>query len=129
MRKLITLCVLCLSVFNLGLAASRSVPGRSQVASEPSEDMALLEDFIAATEQTLQASLKLKEKVTHYLQVQEKYLVDPSNRDVAYRMVKEARGIMDEIERHHLSQVFTNEFMGELSFFAQLGKKKGVPQL
>jgi len=129
MKKHILLWILSLCILSAAQAAPRSIPGRSQTASEVNEDMVLLEDFIAATQETLQASMELKERVTHYLQVQEKYLADPSNRDVAYRMVKEARGIMDEIEKNHLSQLFTNQFLGEVSFFAQLGKKKGVPQL
>lgn len=133
MKKVFTLfialqCVLIASAALGENDGKRSIPQRSIAEAEANEDLLLLDHFIQATGETLEASRQLREKISAYFQLQQIYLQDPSNKDTAYHMVKTARLIMEEIEEHHLNQIFTPDFMNELSFFSELSKKRGLPQ-
>lgn len=87
-----------------------------------------LENLLSATKLTIESGERLKTDIQQYLTCQAAYLEDPANRDLCFRMVRKARDVMIEIDDSNLTQVFDSEFLSELSLFAEMGKKRGLPQ-
>ena len=54
--------------------------------------------------------------------------VTTDDKELCFRMVKSATRLIHEIEECHLTDNFDEDFLGELSLFARMGSKRGIPQ-
>jgi hypothetical protein len=87
-----------------------------------------LDHLISATEHTLSTGKRVRNHVKEYLKLQKAYLENPEDRDSCYLMVRAAHDVLEEVEQARLKQAFDAEFLAELSLFAEMGKKRGVPR-
>jgi hypothetical protein len=134
---LVTLLTLCSSFYaearnpearNAIQPVTPDLPSTEKTLPTTRDEVAYLDNLIAVTEQTLIAAKGIRKQVAEYLAMQEKFIENTEDRELCYKLVKQAQVILTAIENHHLSQAFDPEFLHELSLFAKIGKKKGVPQ-
>ena len=118
---------IALSLHAQTMEVSTSLPAKAEsvTRANPAEN---LDCFILTSQQTLETAQKLQSTIQNYLRLQNHYIENPNDRECCYQMVKAAGSIMDQIDAAYLHQLFEPDFIKELSFFAQMAKKRGVPQ-
>lgn len=94
------------------------------LSSEPLEELQLM---IAATEQTLAVQKTLVEKTSTYLKSMEALENNSQSKQLAYQLVKAANSLKKTIDEERMSQAYGEDFLKELSFFAKMGNKPGLP--
>lgn len=123
MHKLYALLILaCLACF--GLAADIKKDPKELLGSQ----IAMLDDLIAMTKQTLQAETDIKALILEYQKIQEEYLRNPENKEQVIKMVRMAHRVLTKIQDHYLVQQFDPDFISELTLFSKIATKKGVPK-
>lgn len=100
----------------LSLSSAESVP-----------ELDGLDRLAAASQQTVQACQSLKLKITHYLATQEEFSKNTEDKELCYKMIKEARVILNEIEKNHLQYAFDNSFLNELALFSKMARTPTIP--
>lgn len=121
---------LIFSVFLLVLATAGSMqaaPAQDPAALFPSE-LATLDQLIAVTQRNVEAQRLLRCQLIDYQQLQTRYLRNPDDKDVLFRLIKTAQKAMNTIKNEELTHLFSSEFLSELNLFAQIGSKRGVPK-
>lgn len=103
-------------------------PAELATAPKQGVEIAYLDNLIVVTESTLETTKKLRAEVQDYLKMQERFVQNTTDKELCIKMVKAAQKILNEIEESHLTQAFDPEFLNELSVFAKIGSKRGVPQ-
>lgn len=102
--------------FTLSLNSAESVP-----------ELEGLDRLAAASQQTVQACQALKRQITHYLAIQEEFSKNTDDKELCYKMIKEARLILNEIEKNHLQYAFDTSFLNELTLFSKMAKTPTIP--
>lgn len=92
------------------------------------EEIHFLDRLEKATEQSLQNQKKLKETLLAYRQQLDTYLKNPSDKDLAMKVSRKANRLLEEIKSNFLLDSFETGFISELTLFAQLSEKKGIPK-
>lgn len=90
--------------------------------------IAMLDDLIEMTTQTLQNEQKLKSLILQYQQIQEEYIKNPKDKEQIVKMVRMADQILRKMEEAHLITQFDPDFISELAFFSKIANKKGIPK-
>lgn len=91
-------------------------------------EISRLDDLIEATQQSLQQQKELRELLQKYLSLREQYLKNTENAEVLFQAARTAFRAMNIIQENHLAQTFDSEFLSELSLFAKVGGKQGIPK-
>lgn len=91
------------------------------------EELEQLDCLIKVTEENLDHQKALRLQVVSYLKLQDQYLQNPDDKDMLLRLAKEASKVLDSIKENHLTYSFPASFMSELTLFAGVANKRGVP--
>lgn len=98
-----------------------------QPSAKSGNELAFLDQLITVTQQNLEKQKELKEKMKEYIQLRDQYARQTQNQELGMRLVKVAYGVLEGIKEQHVSHVFDQEFMSELTFFSNIGaKQKGT---
>lgn len=111
MIRFILMCVLCVS--SMAYAAN---------------EVEALDNLIAVTKQNLEAEMALRGTLVEYLQLQARYMENTNDKDQLFSLAKSAHRLFKLIKENHLTHVFNNDFLSELTLFSQVAEKKGIPQ-
>lgn len=86
-----------------------------------------LDRLSASSQKTVQIAQALRQKIVHYLATQEEFSQDTDNKELCYKMIKEARVILNDIEANHLQYAFDSNFLNELTLFSKMAKTPSIP--
>lgn len=92
------------------------------------DELGQLDALINVTQQNLKNQIALKSTIKAYLDLQAQYLADPDNKELLLKTARSATIALDEIKAANLVQSFSKDFMAELTLFAQIGQKRGIPK-
>ena len=119
---------LCLIAASLACA---SVVG-DNIKKDPKElldsQIAMVDDLIAMTQQTLKGEQEIKKLIAEYQQIQEVYLKNQDDKEQVVKMVRMAHRVLTKIQDNHLTQQFDPDFISELTLFSKIAAKKGIPK-
>ncbi len=85
------------------------------------DDLGLLDELIAMTQNNLEAQQQLHKLMESYQKTREAFVADSSSQKLAQMLVKEATQILQTIEKTHLSHLFSSDLMTEVRFFSKVG--------
>jgi uncharacterized membrane-anchored protein len=108
--------------------STSDLPRLSSVTGKGDTELTKMDNLIEVTKQNLESQKHLKELVKEYLQVQKIYMQNTSDKQNGYRMVKKAQQVLDKIKENHLTQAFDQDFLSELTFFANIANKWNNPK-
>lgn len=91
-------------------------------------ELAMLDTLIAATQQSLDKQKALRELIKKYQELQRTYFDNSEDNELLLRMVKLAHKIMESINDNKLTHNFDPAFLSELNLFSQIASKYGVPK-
>ncbi len=91
-------------------------------------DLAQLDHLIGVTKQNLNGQIVLREQLKTYLDLQTQYLKNPDDKELLLKAAKAASKALETIQDAHLAQTFSQSFMNELTLFAQISQKRGIPK-
>lgn len=92
------------------------------------DELNQLDALIQVTQQNVKTQMALKEDIKTYLDLQSQYLKDPNNKELLLKTARSATIALDHIKAANLTHTFSKDFMAELTLFAQIGQKKGIPK-
>lgn len=87
-----------------------------------------LDRVIQATQQNLEKQKAIRNDLIEYMQLQDLYAANSKDNDHLLRMAKSANRLLEKIKENHLLQTFSSDFISELTIFAQLANKRGIPK-
>lgn len=88
--------------------------------SNKSVEVMLLDNLIEVTEKNLVVQKELRQEIQGYQFQKQRFMKDMNNRELAFDMVKRAGQISKKINDNYLINMFSPEFMSELTFMSQL---------
>ncbi len=97
----------------------------SPLVAAPHDEVLVVEELIATTEKNLKAQEELLKQLHNYHSARDAFIADPESSKRATALVKRAMRLQTHIEQEHLSQLFSSDFLTELSFYNQVGKGRG----
>lgn len=103
-------------------------PSMPESQNKETNEFVILDSLIAATQQSLESQKTLREWVKQFKEIQNQCLLNPEDSDLLLRAVKVARRTLECMKENHLTQAFDPEFISELSLFAQVASKRGIPK-
>lgn len=130
---LVLICV-CISINTYGSddRAHSSAVDASVLLADPdsviTNELAMLDTLIVATQQSLEQQKVLRDLITKYLDTQEAFLEDSENKELLYRTVKLAHRVSESIKENHLIHNFDAAFLSELNLLSQVAVKYGEPK-
>lgn len=92
------------------------------------DEIALLDDIIAASQENLQEQIKLRDLIKSYHEIQAKCLKDEQDQESLFQMIKTAHAILEIIKEKQLTQTFDPNFLTELTIVAKPASKLGIPK-
>lgn len=119
MKYYIILMILC---SGRAFAALNPVTTDLPPSTQLSPELMLLDDLIVVTEQNLAVQKELRKDIQAYQLQKKRFVKNMDNHDIAYDMVQRAHDIAETINENHLTQMFSPEFISELSFISQMAK-------
>ena len=81
------------------------------------DEIDLLAELIELTEQNLEEQLHTMELLRTFKKAKLAFVVDADNAQKGTHMVRCAVGLLSEIEKQHLTQIFPKDFVNELQFY------------
>lgn len=121
---MIRLIFLFLTIVNVASAALNPITTDLPPSSNVSDEIMALDNLIVVTEQNLAAQKKLREQISSFQAFKQQYLKNLDSRESAYNMIQSARLVLQSIKNNYLEQMFSPEFISELTFFSQLASKQ-----
>lgn len=103
----------------------------SLFASDPNllrEEFVLLDRLQEATRESLKNQEHLKKTLSAYKENLSLYLENSGDKDLALKVSRVAALLLAEIKENYLLEAFNTDFISELTLFAQLSEKKGIPR-
>ena len=93
-----------------------------------SKEFLLMERLQEATEISLANQKHLKETLLENRSLLDLYLNHPADKDLAMKVSRVAAKLLEEVKENYLLESFETDFISELTLFAQLSEKKGIPR-
>lgn len=90
--------------------------------------IAMMDDLIAMTKQTLNGEYEIKTLIQDYQHIQDAYLKNMDDKELVIKMVRTAHQVLTKIQENHLLQQFDPDFISELTLFSKIATKKGIPK-
>lgn len=87
------------------------------------EEIEVVQELVAVTEKSLAAQKELLIALVKLKQARSAFIEDPTSRKLATDVVKAAMLVQRQIENEHLAHLFSSDFLTEIQFYNQLGKK------
>lgn len=110
MKRLLLISLLALSSF------CQATPGQ--------DDIQVLTELVSLTKKTLLEQENLLKELTEFKSKREKFLLDPDSAKLATQLCKSAMKLEKEIEKDHLSHLFSEDLLTEVHFFSKVGREK-----
>lgn len=104
------------------------IPKAKQKDALVAEELAVLDRLIGTTQRNLEAQKKLREQIVAYQKLLGLYLQNEGDKELLFRVANSASIVNNTIQDNHLSQVFDADFLSELSLFAGIAEKRGIPR-
>lgn len=79
-----------------------------------------LNDLIESTEKLVARQKTLYRELEAYLDLRAQAVHDLDNKELVLKTAKAAKSALDIIKEEHLSHLFTNTFLSEMTLFAKL---------
>jgi hypothetical protein len=110
-----------------GLCLAKGIYGEPThpLAEDPLTE---LEDLIQSTEKLLAKQKTLYQELASYLTLRAEAVNDLDNKELVLKTAKAAKNALDIIKEEHLSHLFTNPFLSEMTLFAKLAGRPRIPQ-
>jgi hypothetical protein len=86
-----------------------------------------LDDLILATEKLLANQKALHQELEAYLKLRADAVNDLDNKELILKTAKAAKSSLDIIKEEHLSHLFSNSFLSEMTLFAKLAGRPRIP--
>lgn len=115
--------------FTVGLCAISTVPDASIALAKTSVDedeIKIVEQLIATTEQRLKVQKQLRELMVTYQTEKEVFAQGNQTKPQVARLVRLGRSIYELIESNHFEHLFAKDYLDELQFFSSIAGKKTV---
>lgn len=87
-----------------------------------------LDNLIEISQKNLENQRALKSMIVDYKKIQEQFLRNDQDKELMFRMVRQAHRVLETIKENHLTHLFRKEFLSELTLFSQIAVKKGIPK-
>ena len=94
------------------------------LAAAPHEEVLVIEELIETTQKNLRSQEALLQALNAYNHARDAYLADPDSGKKATLLVKRAIYLQSHLAKEHLSHLFSPDFLTELTFYNQVGKKQ-----
>lgn len=94
----------------------------------PSNEISTLDLLIKSTEQSVENQKYLRQLIVKYQDSLKLYLKDPDNSDRMLSTAKEAYRALECIKENYLESTFDPKFIEELTVFAKVANKRGIPK-
>lgn len=113
-----SLIILFLAFHSIGFADQKNLFAR---------DISMMDDLIESTTMQLDRQKQIREKLIAYRTLQERYLAGDQNSDLLYQMSQTANQLLQMIRDNYLTQMFTTEFISEITVVAKPAAKNQLP--
>lgn len=90
-------------------------------------DISMMDDLIESTTLQLDRQKQIRDKLLTYRTLQERYLAGDQNSDLLYQMSQTAHQLLQMIRENYLTQMFTTEFISEITVVAKPAAKNQIP--
>lgn len=107
--------------------STTKLPRMQNPTTKTNDEVNLLNNLIDVTKKNLDNQIQLKALLVDYIQIKDQYMQNTDDKQLSYRMVQKAYVLLDKIKEDYLTQLFDQEFMSELTFFASIGAKWNNP--
>lgn len=87
-----------------------------------------LDDLITMTALSLSQQKELRILILKYQDAQKLCLDNPDDNDLMLQAAKAAHQVLENIQKNHLTQTFSPEFINELNLFDQVATKRWIPK-
>lgn len=87
------------------------------------DEIEVVQDLISITEKSLSAQKELLPALVRLKQARSAFIEEPTSRKLATDLVKAAMAVQKQIENEHLAYLFSSDFLTEVQFYNQLGRK------
>lgn len=94
-----------------------------QLVAAPQDEALIIQELINTTQKNLEAQQAVLKILVEYNTAREAFITDPDSSKLATRLVKKAMRLQNHIEQEHLAHLFSADFITELSFYNQVGKR------
>src|SRR5262249_55764715 len=105
-----------------------ALPAALDPSPQAANELQALDRLIDATQKNLEKQRALRVAIADYLKLQDLYLKNDQDKELMFRMVKNAHRILESIKENHLVHLFNADFISELTLFSQIAVKKGIPK-
>lgn len=95
---------------------------------EITPEVSTLDNLIELTGQNLQSQERIRLQLIDYQKINTAFLKNPDDKEMLFQMIKSADRLFENINKTHLSQNFSPEFLNELKLFSQIASKAGIPK-
>lgn len=92
------------------------------------QEVASLNNLIEISKKNLENQKQLLEQLRKYKKIQDQYLQSNNDNEILFQLVVEGHKLAEGIRDNHLTDLFSNEFMGELNLVSQVATKRGIPK-
>lgn len=106
---------------------TQDLPQIALPKAQQGQELVLLDQIIKATDQSLQKQKDLREMFKNYLKLKEQYARNVQDKEQSIKLVKQAHQLLNAIKEQHLSHLFDQETMSEITFFSNIASKWKSP--
>jgi hypothetical protein len=128
------LLTLTLFIFPLAIHAEKAPASYTEAVGikDPTKlidnQISILDKLIETTKMSVKNQENLRTQIQEYQKIQDLYLKNTQDNDQLLRMIKSAARLLNTIKTNQLSYLFDAEFISELTMFAQIANKRGIPK-
>jgi hypothetical protein len=87
------------------------------------DEVTILLELMETGRKNLEVQQKVYKLLMDFKKKRETFLQDPQSAKLAGSLVKAAMRLKQEIEKNYLTHVFSENFLSEIRFFAEVGEK------
>lgn len=109
------------------LQAASNAPSSDVKVEAPQDEVARVDQLIAATKDTLKRLEALRAEIIVYKQAEAAVLKNPNDPDAVAKLVISAKQIQDLINTTYVQEYFSPQFLEEIHKFAQIAEKNNIP--
>jgi hypothetical protein len=127
--SLLFLCVCSFVCADPVRPTTEALPDFDKMTARHGQEMQMLDQLITVTQKNLERQRDLRNQISEYLDLQARYIENTDDKNLSIQLVRKAKQVLEGIQQQHLTQAFDQEFLSELSFFANIAQKWDTPRL
>lgn len=93
-----------------------------------SPELISISHLIEITKQNAEIQEKIRVELIDYQKINKEFLKNPDDKELLFQMIKKADHLFENIKQAHLTQIFSSDFLKELTLFSQIASKRGIPK-